>query len=141
MIKKISPHNLLQEIYRDKPWRILISCIFLNQTSRIQVDVIRDKFFCMWPTPYDAAKADPIEMSEVIKSLGFKNKRTDTIIKMSQGFIKDNWVEPKELYGIGQYGQDSWDIFVKGNIDIKNPSDHVLKKYINWAKKETNGKF
>ena len=51
----------------------------------------------------------------------------------SKEFIKGDWTEPEELFGIGRYGQDSWDIFVKGNIHIKNPSDHVLKKYISWA--------
>ena len=136
MPKKIkkSPYNLLQEIYWPDEWKILISCMFLNQTGRRQVDAIRDEFFKRWPSAKKAAKADPDEMKEVIRSLGFVNRRTDAIIRMSSEFVTKDWNEPKELYGIGQYGQDSYDIFVRRNLNIKNPSDHVLKKYLKWAK-------
>lgn len=108
----------------------------LNRTSRTQVDVIREEFFERWPNAKKASEAIPDEMKKVIKSLGFVNRRTDSIIKMSTGYLGSEWKEPKELFGIGQYGQDSWDIFVNGNIHIKNPSDHVLKKYLTWAKKQ-----
>ena len=139
MIKK-SPYNLLQEIYWPDEWKILICCMFLNQTGRIQVDAVRDEFFKLWPNANKAAKADPEKMKSVIKSLGLVNRRTNSIIRMSQDFISLNWKEPKELFGIGQYGQDSYDIFVRGNINIKNPSDHVLKKYLQWAKTNHNEK-
>jgi len=134
MIKDKSPYNLLQEIYWPDEWKILICCMFLNQTGRKQVDAVRVSFFKKWPNAKKAAKADPGEMKEMIRSLGFVNRRTISIIKMSQDFIEKDWKEPKELYGIGQYGQDSYDIFVRGNIRIKNPSDHVLKMYLKWAK-------
>lgn len=114
--------------------------MFLNQTGRKQVDVVRDKFFKMWPDAKKASKADPEKMKDVIRSLGFVNRRTDSIIRMSTDFITMKWKEPKELFGIGQYGQDSYDIFVRGNINIKNPSDHVLKKYLKWAKTNKHGK-
>jgi methyl-CpG-binding domain protein 4 len=140
MIKEKSPYNLLQEIYWPNEWQILVCCMFLNQTGRKQVDAVREEFFKTWPDAKKAAKAKPEKMKEVIKSLGFVNKRTAAIIRMSQDFIKMDWTEPKELFGIGEYGQDSYDIFVRGNIRIKNPSDHVLKKYIKWAKTNNNGK-
>ncbi len=127
-----SPYNLLQEIYIDDPWKILVCCIFLNQTARRQVDVIRDEFFKKWPTAKKASKADETEMSELLKSLGFKNKRSKTIIRMSQEFDANKFERPIELYGIGKYGQDSWDIFVNNRLDIKNPADRVLNKYMKW---------
>lgn len=141
MIKNKSPYNLLQEIYWPDEWKILICCMFLNQTGRKQVDAVREIFFKKWPNAKRAATANPEEMKDVIRSLGFVNRRTNSIILMSQDFIGKKWTEPKELYGIGQYGQDSYDIFVRGNIKIKNPSDHVLKKYLKWAKNKHNGKI
>lgn len=132
MIKK-SPYNLLQEIYED-PWQMMVCCIFLNQTSRIQVDAIREKFFKTWPDARSIVRADPEKIKKSIKTLGLVNRRTNSIIRMSQDWLQANWREPMELFGIGQYGQDSYDIFVRGNIRIKNPSDHVLKKYLKWAK-------
>ncbi len=128
-----SPYLLLQEIYNEYPWRILICCIMLNCTSRKQVDQVRDQFFRLYPDADSARNADPNEMAEVIALLGFKNRRAKTIIQFSNDWITREWREPIELYGIGKYGQDSWEIFQKGNLDVE-PTDGVLKKYLAWAK-------
>ena len=31
---------MIQEIYQSDPWKMLIGCIFLNQTTRDQVDKV-----------------------------------------------------------------------------------------------------
>jgi methyl-CpG-binding domain protein 4 len=128
-----SPYLLLQEIYREHPWRMLVCCIMLNCTSRKQVDQIREQFFNTWPTPNSAMEADESKMQETIALLGFKAKRTKTIIRFSREFLEKSWSEPKELHGIGKYGQDSWEIFQKYNLDVL-PTDSVLVTYLNWAK-------
>lgn len=128
-----SPLNLLQEIYNEHPWRVLICCIMLNCTSRKQVDRVRDRFFELYPDPESAISADPEEMAEVIAHLGFKNRRTRTIQRFSRDWLESKWTEPKELYGIGKYAQDSWEIFQKGNLNV-DPDDGVLNKYLAWAK-------
>jgi len=133
MIKQASPYLLLQEIYNEHPWRVLVCCIMLNCTSRKQVDQVRDEFFERYPTPEDVTTADPEEMSELISPLGFKNKRTSTIRRFSSDWISLDWKEPKELYGIGKYAQDSWEIFMKGNLAVE-PTDGVLGKYLAWAR-------
>jgi len=132
MIVKPSPYTLLQEIYNEHPWRMLVCCIMLNCTSRRQVDGVRDEFFCEYPTPDEAARANPAEMAEIIASLGFKNKRANTIIQFSKDWVTREWLEPNELYGIGKYGQDSWEIFQKGNLNVL-PTDGVLAQYLAWA--------
>lgn len=129
---KNSPYNLLQEIYRDDPWKMLICCIFLNQTSRKQVDQIREHFFDLYPNPKSAIEAEHEEMAETIKLLGFKNMRTKRIKKFSQQFLDMKWNNPIELHGIGQYAQDSWDIFQRYNFTVA-PTDSVLKKYLSWV--------
>lgn len=133
----MSPYQLLQEIYHPDEWKILMSCIFLNLTSRKQVDQIRGPFFERWPSPYHVKEEHYDEIVKMIAPLGLKEKRAKTIIRFSHEFIHKNWNEPKELYGIGQYGQDSFDIFVRNKI-IQNPSDHVLKKYILWKLNPTS---
>lgn len=133
MIKIPSPYNLLQEIYNEHPWRMLVCCIMLNCTSRKQVDQVRDQFFSKYPEPLDAVSADPEEMAELISILGFKNKRTNTIKRFSDNWVNLEWSEPNQLYGIGKYGQDSWEIFQKGNLTVE-PSDGVLNTYLHWAK-------
>lgn len=128
-----SPYNLLQEIYREHPWRMLVCCIMLNCTSRKQVDQVREKFFRRYPDAVEAERADPTEMAEIITLLGFKNKRTQTIIRFSSDWMTLDWSEPNELYGIGKYGQDSWEIFQKGNLNVV-PTDGVLDTYLSWAR-------
>ena len=41
---------LLQEIYQDDPWKMLVCCILLNLTKRQQVDGIRHELFTKYPT-------------------------------------------------------------------------------------------
>ena len=128
-----SPYNLLQEIYHEHPWRMLVCCIMLNYTSRKQLDQVREKFFRRYPDAVEAERADPTEMAEIIALLGFKNKRTQTIIRFSSDWMTLDWSEPNELYGIGKYGQDSWEIFQKGNLNVV-PTDGVLATYLAWTR-------
>lgn len=114
---------------------MLVCCIMLNCTSRKQVDGVRYEFFSEYPTPEEAARANPEKMAEIIASLGFKNKRASTIIKFSNHWVTQDWLEPNELYGIGKYGQDSWEIFQKGNLNVI-PTDGVLAQYLAWAREQ-----
>ena len=119
---------LLQEIYRDDPWKMLVCCMLVNLTNRKQVDTIRDKLFSRYPTPKDMMNAEHSELVNIIKPLGLYNTRAQRLIKMSKGYIKGfNSVD--ELYGIGQYAKDSWDIFQNSNFNIK-PGDKVLQEYL-----------
>lgn len=105
----------------------------LNCTSRKQVDRVRDEFFKRYPDPFEAERADPSEMAELLAPLGFRNRRTNTIRRFSSDWLTLDWQEPKELYGIGKYAQDSWEIFMKGNLEVE-PTDGVLEKYLTWAR-------
>lgn len=133
----MSPYKLLQEIYNEHPWRMLVCCIMLNCTSRKQVDQVRDKFFKLYPDAFAAKTADPSEMADVIAVLGMKDKRTKTIQRFSTDWLSKDWKEPIELYGIGKYGQDSWEIFQKDNLNVK-PTDGVLNIYLEWRKQQKN---
>lgn len=130
-------HLMIQEVYQSDPWKMLICCIFLNQTNRDQLDRVRIKFFENYPDAKSVVNCDPWEMSEMIKSLGFKNRRTLSIINFSKDWIEKSWNSPIELYGIGKYGQDSWEIFQNGNLEVK-PTDGALISYLNQVKSSNN---
>jgi endonuclease III len=132
-----SPYLLLQEIYRDDPWKMLICCIFLNCTKRSQVDAIRDQFFSKYPNAHAAENAEASEIAELISSLGFKNRRTRSIQRFSTDWIDRKSDDVSQLYGIGKYANDSWQIFQLGNLQVE-PTDGVLKKYLEWAKTKVN---
>lgn len=129
----MSPYELLQEIYYDDPWKSQVCCILLNCTRRKQVDQIRDQLFSTYRTPSEMAAADAVELSEILRPLGFYNRRARSLIKFSHEWVTKDWNHPRELYGIGEYAAASWDIFYKNEIWIE-PNDGVLVKYLQWKR-------
>jgi|TARA_R100001460_G_scaffold104170_1_gene149710 methyl-CpG-binding domain protein 4 len=127
MIREII-RPLLQEVYKEDPWKMMVCCILLNLTKRQQVDIVREELFKRYPTEYDMIEANEKELSELLKPLGLYNKRAKTLIKFSWGWI-NGFNDIKELYGVGQYARDSWDIFQNNNMNIK-PDDKVLQEYL-----------
>ena len=119
---------LLQEIYQPDGWKMLVCCMLLNLTNRKQVDTIRDELFERYPTPKDMMKANQSELAELLKPLGLYNRRAKSLKKMSEGYV-EGFKSVDELYGIGQYAKDSWEIFQNNNRKV-NPTDKVLQEYL-----------
>ena len=122
----VSP--LLQEIYQSDGWKMLTCCMLLNLTNRKQVDTIRDELFTKYPTPKDMMNANESELAGLLKPLGLYNRRAKSLKKMSEGYVK-GFKSVDELYGIGQYAKDSWEIFQNNNRKV-NPTDKVLQEYL-----------
>ena len=72
--------------------------------------------------------ADESELANLLQPLGLYNRRAKSLKNMSEGYVKGfNSVD--ELYGIGQYAKDSWEIFQNNNRKV-NPTDKVLQEYL-----------
>lgn len=123
-------NRMIQEIYRNEPWKMLIGCIMLNQTSNKQVRPVIKEFFEKWPNPISVLKAKTEDMVAVLRPLGFYNVRADRIKHFSDDWIhKVGWKKVSELRGIGKYAEDSYEIFINGNKNV-NPTDKVLIRYL-----------
>jgi endonuclease III len=133
----MSPYELLQEIYHDDPWKSQVCCILLNCTRRKQVDQIREELFNTYRDASELSEADPIQLAELLRPLGFYNRRSKSLIRFSTEWITKEWDHPRELHGIGQYAADSWDIFYNNRLDIE-PNDGVLVKYLEWKRNQAN---
>lgn len=135
---EIMTYNLdyipLQLEFRNDPWKMLICCICLNLTHRDQVRSIIYKFFQKYPTPQSVIDCQLEELTNLIQPLGLSTKRALTIQRFSKEFIKWDGLNVKSLYGIGQYGSDSWEIFQKNNYELY-PTDVVLSQYLKEVKK------
>ena len=127
-----SPHSLIQESLWPNEWRILISCLLLNLTTRKQVDKVIDRLFHRYPGPCSMAHAKDNELHDIIKSLGLVNKRVKTLKRFSHEYMTKEWESPKDLFGCGKYADDCWHIFCKGDWKSDSPSDHALNKYYDW---------
>ncbi len=125
----VSPHGLIQESLWPDEWRILVSCLLLNQTTRKQVDKVIDSLFEKYPGPCSMALADDDKLATIIRQLGLVNRRVKTLKRFSQEYMTKKWSAPIELYGCGKYADDTWRIFCKGQWKEVSPSDHALNNY------------
>lgn len=85
-VPTVSPYGLLEELYPTDPWKCLISCILLNQTTRAQVDHILCGFLERYPTPATAADADPAVLEALLKPLGIHRRRATTLRSFSAAY-------------------------------------------------------
>lgn len=121
---------IIQQEFSHNPFQMLIGCIMLNQTSNRNVRQVIYTFFERWPTPQSILSADPNDIRDHIRPLGFYNRRTQTIIRFSREYIEKTFNRASELHGIGKYADDSYEIFIRGNLDV-NPTDKILIRYLN----------
>jgi methyl-CpG-binding domain protein 4 len=121
---------ILQQEFQYDQYRMLIACIMLNQTSNKNVRQVIYTFFDRWPTPQSVIEENPDEIREHIRPLGFYNIRTNRIIRFTQDYLTKKFNRASELYGIGKYADDSYEIFIRGNLNV-NPTDKILLRYLN----------
>ena len=91
----------------------------------------REELFKKYPNPGDLANAVVSELSKMLTPLGMQNKRAMTLIRFSKEYL-DGFSDPSELYGIGKYAKDSWEIFQHNNLNVQ-PNDKVLNLYLATA--------
>ena len=140
----ISPYNTRQEEYRDDPWKMLMACFMLNQTSHKQVDQIRHKFFERFPNAEAIILAEEKEIADMIKPLGFYNKRAKAWKDFCYQWINETSYHGgtylplptlEKMKGVGKYALDSWKVFQLFQYDTQ-VEDHVLNWYVDWARVE-----
>ena len=121
--------DLMVQQQVENLWQHFVGVICLNQTGRKQVKRVLPVFFSRWPTAESFLKSKKEDVIEVIKSLGFYNRRENSIRKMTQSYLTWDGKDATMLYGIGKYGSDSYRLFYKNEIP-DNIGDHELKRYV-----------
>lgn len=120
--------KIIQEEYANDPWKVLVCCILLNQTSNKQVRPLIENFFKKWPNPKSLMYEDDMVISDFIKTTGFQNVKAKRIKNFSHAWysgIRD----PFKFPGIGDYGREAWRIFVTKDVSFI-PKDKKLKMYL-----------
>ncbi|GLH14127.1 Uncharacterized protein GBIM_18533 [Gryllus bimaculatus] len=90
------------------------------------------KFVNKWCTPESLQSATIIEIAALMQPLGLNVRRAIQLKRFTYEFLHKNWCYPRELTGIGQYGDDSYRIFCVNEWKDVKPKDSKLKKYIAW---------
>ncbi|CEF98910.1 DNA glycosylase [Ostreococcus tauri] len=138
--------QLLQEYYAHDAWMLLIACALMSRVASgpLKHEVISN-FFEKFPTPTAALHADAEEVFEVIKRLGLFPGRHRTIVEVSTAILTNTGafevgLEPeKKIYGIGEFGIDSFEIFARGDINRK-PKDCNLAAFCSWQRRHGGAK-
>ena len=114
---------------RTSAWQHMVAVIMLNQTGRKPVKTVFPVFMDRWYIPPLFVLATEEQVKEVIWSLGMVNMRYKRLQKMTQDFLRWDLNDATELYGIGKYGSDSYEIFFKQNYAVE-PTDKELIRYL-----------
>ncbi len=110
-------------------WEHMVGVIMLNQTGRKAVKTTLPEFLDWFPTALALLHADEEFVKSIIEPLGMLNVRYTRLIRMSQDYLTWNGNDAEELFGIGKYGSDSYEIFFKKNYSVQ-PTDKELKRYL-----------
>jgi endonuclease-3 len=68
-------------------YELLTATILSAQTTDVRVNMVTPALFARYPTPEDLAAADPAEVEELIRSTGFYQNKTRSIIGMARGLV------------------------------------------------------
>mgnify|MGYP005843688359 CR=1 FL=1 len=150
-----SPLGLIEELFCDDPWRLLISTIFLNRTSRVQVDVVLHTFLRNWPTATAASRASQDAIAEIVGPLGLRYKRASGIIRFSKEYLSLLEKKTKEgngtemdkldvaralsekdilgLYFCGDYAYAAYKLFIVRDSRTDH-EDHALHAYVDYQR-------
>ena len=87
--------ELLAEEYPDaaceldhrSPFELLAATILSAQTTDVRVNIVTPALFSRYPGPHELAAADPAEVEEIIRSTGFYQNKTKSLIGMAQGLL------------------------------------------------------
>lgn len=115
-------------------WQHMVGVIMLNQTGRKPVKTVLPAFLERWPDPASYLNSKPEDVIPVIRPLGFYNRRERTIRRMSKDYLTWDQVDATKLYGIGQYGSESYRIFWLG--ERFEPQDKELRRYLGYPQIE-----
>ena len=111
-------------------WQHMVGVICLNQVNRLQTKPVLTRLFNKYPTAHSLLRSCTIPMlEELLEPLGMQRVRAKRIYKMSIQIESWNGVDATDLYGIGKYGSDSYNIFYLNNIPT-DVQDKELKRYI-----------
>jgi adenine-specific DNA glycosylase len=129
-----------------------VTCILLNKTTATQVRhvIFRGGFFERYPTPDALACASLEDLEVLIRPLGMWRKRALGLQRFSKEYRELFWdvyhetyrIDARKcvrgLYGVGEYAEDAYDVFILGAWRGLQPRDKDLARYVAFLE-ETDG--
>ena len=133
MIQPLRDDLMVQQQVHTR-WQHMVGVIMLNQTGRKPVKTVLPQFLARWPTPEALLRSRIVDIEQVIQPLGMYRVRAKRIYRMSIDYLTWDEKDASVLYGIGQYGSESYRIFWLG--ERFEPQDKELRNYLGYPKLE-----
>jgi endonuclease III len=76
------------ELDFTNPFELLTATILSAQTTDVRVNMVTPTLFAKYPTPADLAAADPSDVQEIIRTTGFYQNKTKSIIGMATALVE-----------------------------------------------------
>jgi endonuclease-3 len=70
------------------PFELLTATILSAQTTDVRVNMVTPTLFERYPTPYELAGAAPEDVEEIIRSTGFYQNKTRSLIGMATALVE-----------------------------------------------------
>lgn len=125
--------RLFQEDLKSDPFWMLVACILINRTHWRQVKPVLERLRERCPQPQRFLVCPVEEMIEIVRPLGFYNRRTSLLRRFALSWgdqPPQTWQEVMRMPGCGEYAAQSWQIFVQNEFPIGTVTDHKLQWYL-----------
>jgi endonuclease III len=97
------------ELHYETPYQLLVAVILSAQCTDKRVNMITPGFFKKFPSSVDLAKADLLEVFELIRSCSYPNNKSRNLLNMARcledkyaGVVPDDVDELQTLPGVGR---------------------------------------
>ena len=77
----------LCELDHQNAFELLTATILSAQTTDVRVNMVTPALFARYPRPEDLASADPRDVEDIIRSTGFYQNKTRSIMGMAEGVM------------------------------------------------------
>ncbi len=75
------------ELDHTNPFELLVATIMSAQTTDARVNLVTPSLFARFPAPASLAAADPAEVEDIIRSTGFYQNKTKSLIGMAAALV------------------------------------------------------
>ena len=110
---------------QNSPWAHFCFCILLTRTRRQQVETVLHELFTCWPNAESLERASKRELQAVLEPCGMAEVKAKALRLMSLQMLVDWPCPPQVLFGIGNYGSQSYYTFMLKQL-LQNVTDPAV---------------
>jgi methyl-CpG-binding domain protein 4 len=121
--------KILQTGMQGDPWRVVLACMLLQQTTRRQAEKGLQNLLHEFPTPLALASGDLDLVAQCVRPCGLQNKRARMLMQFSYDFACYSDKSLTGCAGVGMYVCDAVRMFCLSDLRFNGSGDKALALY------------